>query len=1196
MLKHSDIIQKLDILQKVALVSSAFGGEPFVQAGVPPVKAANLGDLGKNFGISYASAIRSWNPALVEKMTGELVAKGAADGVKLFVTPDLKTAVNPYAEGLSEDPFLNGEAGAAILRAIKSAGAVSGLYHPSVGEKEIAFLDRTEDVLAVHDLILKPFISAVGDCPCDAVFCDPSREGKSYYSVNRMIFNEAQNGLFGDVMVVGDGNSPVPDAVSLLTGRVTLGGSEIPLERAARRFGQLKEYEAEGSISHREIEESVRDGSALDWDKLDEAVDAIIDFALSLDRLDLSPSSAAAEIPPAETTAEQNTDTAVEESTAEKVGVFPAENTLWREQAAEESIVLLKNDGVLPVAEGTKVAVLGDAYSDVEPFKNKYNVTGFAKGFDPSRSRSESFLPVALRTSLEADVVFVFLTADAAGRELALPPNRIALLDALQKGGKKVVGIVAGDVPVDTSFDRFVNGLLVAPADGRFSSRALVRVLCGEANPSGRLTRTSYDFADGYFRSLRADRDGGNLRVGAFTGYRRYVTENKKVRYPFGFGLSYTKFSYSDLKVSSDKAEFTLTNCGDRDGCEVVQLYTGVPSVSRLSPKKQLRGYLKVFLKAGESKKIALPLTDAQFSSYDSRLYADDVEEGEYTLFVGPSSQDTPLVGRISRGGVKRQNLGERRADYFPSDFIGDSAEVSSADRISRRVDGIPDKIKKARSAAIYALPAVALLFFLLVSTLILAYALDFILLSVADEATVEWSLYVIAVGVIAIIPLLGSLNRRRLVRIRTVALVTAPVLIIVCFVLGGILLAHTGGLAEEIALRIVTCLAVGVPVCAFVAFIIERQLRRTKTGKNRWDKYYFAREKEERTTSEAEFEEAFAVTEEERKKRAEAAAEDEEPPVREKVQFYDKQLTFVQLIRDLTKFLSERGLLVEEDSLKNYVAAVFSNRLVIVPAGGGAALCAAAAEYFGKKAYIDNAESYVRYVDMFMQWRNGGNASYPTNLSDALVSARRESAYLHTVIIRHVKKSALTALFTPFADVLSRRRETLPTTGGKTLRLPPNVLVVAELEEEDAYEIPAAIAEVAAVVAPVCGECEPSPRKTVLQSVGYERMEAMLRLARDYYPLDEELWKKVDALDDKCRSAHIGNRIWLKLETHSSVISACGDDASDALDGAMQAELLPWLSATWNPSDGALADVLRDVFGEDRLRRTVSVIKEVAE
>ena len=1152
MLKHSDIIGKLDALQKIAIISSALDPAPFEQAGVTPAKRVFLDELAKSEGIPYADALRSWDRAAVGAMTGELVSKSGRDGGRLFVTPDLKTAVNPYAEGLSEDPYLNGAMGAEIVGAIHAAGGAAGLYTPSLGEDQTEFLDKSADGGAVHELMVKPFLQAAEGEPCEAVFADPSREGTGYYGVNRAIFNETQNGLFGDVFVVGDGSVSYDDAALLLKGKISLGGAKIPLERASRRYAQLKGYEAEGSVPRRETEDSLRDGSAIDDAKLDEILDGIIDFAITTGAL--------------------------------KTGSGESPEGGLR-AAVEGSFTLLKNEGVLPLKEGAEIAVLGEAYGDLSLLGEKFRITGSAVGYDRLKPRSDDSIPTALRAAREAGTAVVFLYPDYTGRELALPPNRLVLLDALKRAGKRIIAVVCGSVPVDMGFDRYADAVLVAPCDCTYAGDALARVLGGDINPSGRLTRTCYDDADKYFSDLRADRDSGRMRIGGFVGYRRYASGGKKVRYPFGFGLGYTEFKYSSLSVKKDEISFDLTNCGKCDGAEVAQVYVGVPASAGIAPKKQLRAFKKVFLKAGETVRVTVPAGRAFFETFDSRVYSDAVAAGNYAVYVGSSVLDIKLTGSIAVEGDDRSPAAERVADYFTDGEYDDVSEVSGENRIGKSRDNVPRGLKNVRRAALYCLPLVALVIFLLVSVLILSYALDYILLSVADEVMIEWILYIIAVGVLAMWPVLGSLNRKRLVRLRTVAMAIAPLLIAVCFVLGGIFLSESGGVAEKVALRMVTCFAVGTPILAIVSTVIERQLWRNKMGKNRWDKYYFSVGGDEKATPDGEFETAFAFAEAARAEREAAVREAAIAPLPEVVRFYDKELTFAQLSADCSKFLAERGLSVEDGDLRNYIAAVFSTQFIIVPEGSGAALCAAVAEYFGKKPYIDNAEKYARYDDLFTQWRKSANAGVPTNLGVAVAMAGRESAYLHTALIRHVKKSALEALFMPIADLMSHRITALPAVGGKRMALPQNILIVAEVEGDTAG-IPAAIAEACAVLDPSAQACEPAAVKTVLQTVGYERLSAMRRTVRDFSPVDEELWKKVDALDARSKNAHIGNYQWVRLETHSSVALACGEGEAEALDGALAAEIMPWLSSVWHESGGALADVLPEIFGAENVGR----------
>ncbi len=1299
MLKHKDLIEKLNTLQKVALVASVLRDEPFEQAGVPAICRADLGALAEGEGVSYQSAARAWDPALVGGMTEELACAAGEKGVRLFVTPDLKVAVDPYSAGLSEDGYLNGALGGEAVRAIHAVGGAAGLSRLSLNAEETAWLDRKEDASAIYEFVTRPFLKATEEGGCEVVFSDPKRMGGGYYHTNRNLFHDVLGGAYGDAFAVGEGES-TPDAVKLLRGKVSLGGLSIPLERALRRYLRLAEYEAEGSVQRRDLEEALRDGSAVDTATLDAAADEIIDFALRLNESKLhAPASAPAQAAPAtpvtpaapavraenlaaeqiaepapaeqpaeqpaaepvdpvpaeqpaeaaEQTAEQPAEQTTEQpaapatseaapatseaepakAEAEPAAAAPAAEPVSapapapeivaepiplisavpafappiltdeaRSRMAEECIVLLKNDGLLPLAKGTKIAVLGEAYGDLSPLTERFSVVGTADGYDREEPRSDECLPVAVRATNHADAVLVFLYPDRDGRTLALPANRLALLDALKKAKKRVIALVCGDRPVDMDFDGGLSASMLVPADGPYAAAALARVLSGEVNPSGRVTRTVYSEADEYFRAYREDRDSGRMRVGSLAGYRRYVTGDEKVRYPFGYGIGYSKFLYSELKLEQDSVTFSLTNMGAYDGTEVVQVYMGAPKTSRVTPRRQLIAFRRVFLRAGEKKQITFDLPAARYATFDYRLYAENVETGLYRVYVGASVLDIRLQGKRYLKGVQREPVRESAADYFPNgDYItiekvGQEHRVEERDS-SRRAE----RILRLRKAAIYALPAAAILFFVLTSILILSYVLDYALISAAGQETMKWILYVAAIGVISCMPLIFGLNRKRIAIMRSVAIYAFPVLFILCFILGALLVAPGGGEWEGIALRVLSCLTVGTPVFVIVATFVERDVWRTRVGKDRWNKYYFERKHDAVVTSEPQFEEAFRAAEEARiaKAVAEAAATEEPTPADEVPQFYDKRLTYEQLLADCRQFMAERGLVADEETLRNYLGALTATQLIVVPAGGGAALCESVAEYFGKKAYIDNAEKYRRYDDIFTQWKQSGRANFPTGLSDALVKAKYESAYLHTVLIRHVDPALLETLFLPIADVLARRRTALPLPGEESVMLPPNLVIVAEIEAERALHLPVSVTEVAAVLSPVCESCEPSPKRTILQSVGAERFTAMRQAVREDYPLPEICWQNVDYLDEVCKSARIGNRLWLKLELHASVASACGASTEEALDGALAAEVLPWLGEEWKDDicGTTMPQALVEIFGEQNARLGLKAISE---
>lgn len=1145
-MKHNDILGGLDPLRKVAIVASGLAGDGLKQAGVPDVGRVSLDDLAKSRGVSYAAAARSFDPALIGRMTKELTAEAAAEGARLFVTPDLKTATDPYAPGLSEDAGLNGLIGASVAGAVRETGMAVGLSRLSLSERDIAYLDRREDAGAVHDLFVKPFLTAAKAVPCDAVLLTPNRLTSGYPETNNALFSDVLNGYFGDVFAIGDGVAANSSALALLRGKVSLGGAALPLERAARRYEQLKKYRDEGSISARDLEDAVRDGSALDENKLDEAADEAIDFAMRLSKRK------------------------------------PPEGTVGnaaRRALAGACIVLLKNGrGILPLARGTRIAAIGEGYSDLSAFAGRFALRGRARGYDRRTERSDALIPDAVRAAGGADVVLVFLRPDETGRRLAMPANRIALLQALKKTGKRLVGIVCGDQPADLSFDGVLDALLLAPAGGPFAAEALARVLAGEADPGGRLSRTAYDDADAYFASLAEARDTGRLRVGGFVGYLRYDTARETVRYPFGFGLSYTKFSYSGLSVNGDKISFTVKNTGNRPGYEVAQIYVGAPSETCFGPEKRLKAVCKFALKPGESRRATVTLTASDYATYDARTLTDDVEAGVYRIYVCSDSLTVRLQGRRTLEGVRREPDGRDPADYFPDGPFVRNESLNIENRVgSRAGDSVPKPLRYVRRAAICVFPVAVVLFFLLATVFIFTYALDYTLFYNFDKEAVKWAIYGIAVLMLALIPLLGSFNRRRLARVRTGALIVCPPLLFACLILGILLMTEHDVADEHIIMTVVSCLAIGAPLMAAVAAITEHVLMKSKSGSNRWEKYYFEREQEETVTSDAEFEEAF---------RAAAAKQDkeEEDGPEEPVQYFDRALTYAELLRDCTLFVKERGFDAGADTMKGVLAALSAAQLIVVPEGPGAALLGAVAEYFGKKPYLDNAEQYAQSGDLFTQWKQTERVFRETGLSVAFDATEREGAFLHFAILRHAEASRLGQVFSAVADALARRRAAVPVPGGAERVIPPNLRIVVEVGEKDIGRLPPSVSEVAAVLLPHCNECPPAATKSVVQSVGYERFATMKRAVRDEFPLGEDAWKKVDRLDEKCRSAHVGNLVWVKTEIHASVLSACGEGDDRAADGALACELLPWMYEVWKRDvcGGELTDTLAEIFGKN--------------
>ncbi len=646
MLKYKSILEKLTRRQKIALVTDpdALIDAAINRAGVPEVRRADLLSLAEARGISLYSLANSWDVGLVEEVAEDVAAEARGRGCKLLTTPDLATAVSAYREGLSEDPYLNGALGGAMIRAIRSAGAAAEAAKFAVGKGDAEYLDVRADLRAVHDLIVKPFLYAAETSPCDAVCASLDRVRDGYQTVNASLFGDAAEGRLGeDILVSCEPGSALPDFHAYLDGCVCIGGGDVRLERALGRYEQLKADWDNGSATALEFRNAVEAGLAIGEETLDEAADRVIDFAFRVNR-----------IPP------------LSRSVREGLAL----------RAARESIVLLKNEGTLPLAEGTKVSVIGDDFGFTEACSALEVVSHTSKSADAADNRA---IGEAVRAAAGAKTAIVFFRSEERDR-LRLSPDSLALIDALSGTKRRLVAVLLGDFPADFSFDLPFSAVLSAPRGSAPCAKAIEEVLTGKYNPSGRLARSGIDDADEYYTALKNDKDYGRTKVGSFVGYRYYDTAGRKVRYPFGHGLSYTSFTYSKLELGEGEVSFTVANTGDRAGVETAQVYVGLPKGGRLRPAKELKGFTRVDLAAGESKQVSVPLPRSLLASFDAATRTERVEKGVYSVYVGSSVSDIRLKAAFDSDGETCEEPAERPGEYF-RDFsqIGKNFRLGAA-------------------------------------------------------------------------------------------------------------------------------------------------------------------------------------------------------------------------------------------------------------------------------------------------------------------------------------------------------------------------------------------------------------------------------------------------------------------------------------------------------------------------------------
>lgn len=658
----AEIVADLTLEEKASLTSglSFWFTEPVARAGIPSIMLTDgphgvrkqtgggdhlgLGDAVPATCFPPAVALGgTFDPALLERVGVALGTEARAEQVAILLGPGINIKRSPLCgrnfEYLSEDPLLSGVLGAALVRGLQSQGVGASLKHYAANNQETDRMRVSADIdpRPMREIYLRGFQRVVEDARPWTVMCSYNRINGVYASENRWLLTEVLRDEWGfDGLVVSDWGA-VADRVAALSAGLDL---EMP---------------STGGRTDAEIVAAVRAGT-LDETVLDTAAGRVVDLVRKV-------------VAGAQPDATYDAD---------------AHHALAREAAAA-SVVLLRNEGgVLPLAAGAKVAVIGElartpryqgaGSSRINPTRLDNALdeiralatveVPFAAGYGSDGSASPELTAEATAAATAADTVLLFLGVPAELEsegfdrdDLELPAAQLDLLDAVVAANPNTVVVLSngGVVRLSGFADRvpaIVEGWLLGQAGGG----GVTDVLYGVVNPSARLAesvpvRIEDTAAFGNFPG-----EHGHVRYGEglHVGYRWYDARQLEVSYPFGFGLSYTTFDYSDAAVTTDgglAVTVTVTNTGDRDGSEVVQVYVGLPGSAVARAPRELKGFAKVHLAVGESRTVRVPVRRADLAYWDTRVDAWVVEGGTYTVEVGASSRDIRATCTVDVAG-----------------------------------------------------------------------------------------------------------------------------------------------------------------------------------------------------------------------------------------------------------------------------------------------------------------------------------------------------------------------------------------------------------------------------------------------------------------------------------------------------------------------------------------------------------------
>ena len=590
----------------------------------------------------------SWDREIAAKVGSAIAEECIDQEVEVVLGPGVNIKRDPRCgrnfEYFSEDPYLAGEMGASYVNGVQKHNVGTSLKHFCANSQEYKrmTIDSVVDERTMREIYLPAFENTVKKAQPYTIMCSYNRINGEYAADNKYVLTDILRDEWGFAGIVLSDWGATNDRVKGILAGMDL---EMPTSNGER---------------DKLIKKAVEDGTLSEED-LDKVVERMLTFIFKC----------------------------YENRKKHENNIDYNKNYEIACDAATSGAVLLKNDGILPLKEGKKIAVIGNmakemryqggGSSRINPKKltsfvdylheNKVEFD-YADGYGAYEERPDAAkIEEAKLAAKDKDTVLLFVgLTDVSESEafdrahLAIPESHNELVKAILEVNKNVVVVLACGSPMEMPWINDVRAVLNMYLCGEAGGKACYKLLFGKANPSGKLAETfplsiKDNPASLYFgmgpRTVE-------YREGLYVGYRYYDKTGKDVLFPFGYGLSYTEFTYGDLRVSADNigaddgltVTFSVTNTGKFDGAEVCQVYVRDVESSVYREDKALKGFEKVFLKVGETKEVTVRLDKRSFAFYDVERKDWVVETGEFEILVGASSRDVRLSAKVFVNGV----------------------------------------------------------------------------------------------------------------------------------------------------------------------------------------------------------------------------------------------------------------------------------------------------------------------------------------------------------------------------------------------------------------------------------------------------------------------------------------------------------------------------------------------------------------
>lgn len=623
----------------------------------------------KAIGFPTASAMAcSFDRDLLHKVGDALGEECVAEDLAVLLGPGINMKRSPICgrnfEYYSEDPVVAGELGAAFVNGVQEHGVGTSLKHFAANNQEWRRMSISAEIdeRTLREIYLAAFETVVKKAQPWTIMCSYNRINGVYSCENDWLLNKVLRDEWGFEGLVMTDWGAMDERVPSLKAGLDL---EMP-----DCHGETDKLIVK-AVQSGELEESVLDAAV-------ERILTMVDKYLTA-RKGIDPASMVHPLP----------------SSVERGYDVAAHHALAR-TTAEQSAVLLKNEDILPLQKDKKIAFIGEfakvpriqgggsSHINNTSVESALDAAGdsvsYAQGFHiDEETTDETLLQEAITLAKESDVAVIFAglpdSFESEGFDrthLNMPANQNELIARISEVQPNVVVVLHSGSPIAMPWLDKVAGVLQMYLAGQASGGAAVNLLFGDATPCGKLAETfPLHLEDNpSYLNFPGNREKVCYQEGVFIGYRYYDKKKMDVLFPFGYGLSYTDFTYSNMKVTVNGKNAAdvdviketdeiivsadITNTGNCDGAEIVQLYIKNPVVYEIRPEKELRDFAKVFLKAGETKTVTFTLNARAFSYYETRIHDWYAESGDYEILLASSSRDIRLQDTVSITGSKK--------------------------------------------------------------------------------------------------------------------------------------------------------------------------------------------------------------------------------------------------------------------------------------------------------------------------------------------------------------------------------------------------------------------------------------------------------------------------------------------------------------------------------------------------------------